>query len=110
MDGPEERAGFPSMVGHPNWPGAWKWGVDFSGGSRRVIAVGNGQMECKYGTLWLGPVEITAETAGELEVWAEAMVHASGGYIHLFPADGDDRESLRKSMAYLCEEHMEADA
>jgi hypothetical protein len=100
-DVPEERAEFPSMAGHDRWPGAWKWGVDFSGGSRRVVAVSNGGTEAKYGTAWLGPIEITPETAGGLEAWAEEMLAGYGGYIHLFPADGDAREELEHFLADL---------
>jgi len=91
-----ERAAFPSMVDHPRWPGAWKFGVDFSGGSRRVLVVGTGAPDQKYDTMWLGPVEITVETAIWLEAWAEAHIGIYGGYFHLFPADGDAWQELQE--------------
>jgi hypothetical protein len=96
-----DRAEFPSMAEDEHWPGAWRWGVDFSGGSARVIAVSNGGSEAKYGTAWLGPIEISAETAAQLEAWAEYMLAGYGGYIHLFPCDGDAREELRRFLVDL---------
>lgn len=91
-----KRAAFPSMANHPRWPGAWKWGVDFSDGSTRVLVVGTGAPDQKYDTMWLGPIEITEETARQLEAWAQAHIGVHGGYFHLFPADGDARQELQE--------------
>lgn len=91
-----ERPDFPSMAGHPHWPGAWKWGVDFSGGSVRVIAVATQGPDSKYGTVWLGPIAITPETAARLEAWAQDHLDGYGGYVHLFPANGDALAELRE--------------
>jgi hypothetical protein len=107
VDAAQQRPDFPSMADHERWPGAWKWGVDFSGDSRRVVAVSNGGAEAKYSTAWLGPIEITEETAGQLEAWAEQMLDVYGGYIHLFPADGDAREELQHFLVDLQGDEME---
>jgi len=90
---------FPSTRDDPRWPGAWKWGVDYSGDSERVIAVqGNDEGDWKYDVNWIGPIDMTTENAAMLEHWAERTLHIGGGYVHLFPADGDATVELRAGL------------
>jgi len=90
----QTRPAFPSTATDLQWPGAWKYGVDFSAGSHRVVAVQVNTGDGKYDTNWLGPIELTEENAGHLESWAETSLYYSGGYVHLFPADGDATAEL----------------
>jgi len=89
---------FPETLPNTPWPGAWHWGVDFAEGSTRVIAVRLGGGDIKYGTNWIGPVELTDENAKRLSDWAQATLNCFGGYVHLFPADGDASIDLRSSV------------
>ena len=91
-----EWTGWPSTTGHEHWPGAWSYGVDFTpDGCRRVLAVRLGGGEIKYGTDWTGPIDITVPGAAEaLEAWAAVRLDGPGGYVHLFPADGDASSEL----------------
>jgi hypothetical protein len=89
--------GFPSTRTDDRWPGAWRWGVDFSAEPehRRVVAVhvgGDGDM--KYDLDWIGPIRLTDESAALLEEWARGILEVHGGYVHLFPADGDATAEL----------------
>ena len=103
--------GWPSTQEHPYWPGAWKWGVDFAGATLgvRVLAVRLGDGDEKYGTDWIGPVVLTEETVPLLEAWAEDVLRLSGGYVHLFPADGDAADGLREHHRALHEDDEEGE-
>jgi hypothetical protein len=84
--------GFPSTRNDKQWPGEWRYGVDFSrdSGSFRVVAVNVNGSEPKYGLPWVGPIDLGNENQVELlEAWAEATLDTYGGYVHLFPADGE---------------------
>jgi hypothetical protein len=81
---------FPGSEASKLWPGAWCYGVDFAGESNRVIAVHFGGSDIKYGVSWVGPIELTEEAMPLLMRWAETELDVHGGYVHLFPADGDE--------------------
>lgn len=82
-------ARYPGSEANKLWPGAWSYGVDFAEGSDRIIAVHLGGSEIKYGLEWVGPIELTEEAMLLLMQWAEDILDLDGGYVHLFPADGD---------------------
>lgn len=75
------------------WPGAWRWGVNFAKDtdSPRVIAVAvGGAQDIKYGLRWVGPIDLRQPGMPErLDTWAEWALDWDGGYVHLFPAEGD---------------------
>jgi hypothetical protein len=77
--------------------------VDFSGESYRIVAVNvncNGDM--KYDTDWIGPLDLRdAETQRLLDRWCVLTLELHGGYVHLFPADGDARQELEEYVAVL---------
>jgi hypothetical protein len=72
-------------------PQTWDLGVDFGTDSQRVVAVHVCSDELKY-VDWQGPVDRSAWP--ELERWARRRLDLMGGYVHLFPADGDGSEEL----------------
>lgn len=80
------------------WKGAWRFGVDFAEKSQRVIAVHLGGSEIKYGLNWIGPIKLDSKTSRLLEKWAESILDVHGGYVHLFPADGDVTKQLVKNV------------
>jgi hypothetical protein len=100
--------GFPSTADDPQWPGDWRYGVDFTTTAppgatlppptNRVIAVNVGGSEIKYGLAWIGPIILTAESASLLERWARHMLDRYGGYVHLFPAGGSALRELRATV------------
>ena len=77
------------------WRGAWSRGVDFSGGSKRVVAVhAGGNSDIKYGYFWIGPIDLSIEgNPAKLEEWADNVLF-DGGYVHLLPADGNAQAEL----------------
>ncbi len=90
----EQRGRWPGGEGTP-WPGAWTWGDDHSGGSDRVIAVHSGEYPS-----WIGPVDLTQP--GQIEKlyrWGAIHAEGSGGYVRLFPADGDAAAELDDALA-----------
>lgn len=76
----------------------WSYGVDFSGDAERIIAVRSGDGEIKYGLSWIGPILATSENMKLLIEWCEATLGLEGGYIHLFPADGDAMVELSQQV------------
>jgi hypothetical protein len=102
-----EWEGFPSTKDDKRFPGLWRFGVDFAAasGSFKVIAVRLGDGDIKYGCDWIGPVDISDDgTATKLEQWAERILYLSGGYVHLFPANGDASEELNEQTEEETEE------
>jgi hypothetical protein len=85
---------FPDSEAAKLWPGAWVYGVDFAEGSDRVIAVHVGGGEIKYGIAWCGPIKLTKKSMPLLMRWAESTLNVLGGYVHLFPADGDETKTF----------------
>lgn len=83
-----EFAGFPSPADTP-WPGAWHYGVDYSGDAESVVAIRFGDGDIKYGIDWVGPIDLNDCTAKLLAAWAEYVLW-QGGYVHLFPAGVDE--------------------
>ena len=74
----------------------WRWGVDFSNGSQRVIAVQvGGGAGVKYDMNWIGPLDLRDKSVAEdLLAWCGVVLDAYGGYVHLLPADGDAAREL----------------
>jgi hypothetical protein len=92
-----------------SWEGAvavrerYALGVDFAEGMARVVAVQTGG--AKYGITWIGPLDLSdPQTAIEFVRWADDSLRAWGGYVHLFPADGDARKELHDQITDLEEE------
>lgn len=84
------------MTEFPGFP--WKYGMDFSEGRGRVIAVRFGDGDIKSDLDWIGPVVRTAESDGDLGCWARKVLEWPGGYVHLFPADGDASAELASEL------------
>jgi hypothetical protein len=83
----------------------WPFGRVFTGVElgRRAIAVrvaglgvGAGNED---GLHWIGPLHLDAANLALLAEWAEAMLTAWGGFVHLLPADGDASDGLRAEIA-----------
>jgi hypothetical protein len=92
---------FPDRIPDNPWPGAWGFGVDFAGDSERVVAVHFGGPDLKYGVDFIGPITLTDENMPRLVRWAEDLLDIHGGYVHLFPADGDAAAELTKRVNEL---------
>lgn len=76
-----------------NPPEEWTWGVDNSTGTR-VIAVHVSAEDIKF-CPWVGPIDLRdEETARLLHAWAKGKLDLWGGYVHLYPADGDGLAEL----------------
>ena len=75
----------------------WVWGVDFSDGAKRVIAVHvNGGGDGKYDFPWMGPITADDPTMELLFRWAAQRLSWDGGYVHLLPASGSALSELRE--------------
>lgn len=88
---PRPFVDWPHSRGKGHFAGQWSYGVDFSAGAKRVVAVATqtADGDSKYGFQWIGPIALTEDAALRLENWAEAHLDFAGGYVHLLPADGE---------------------
>jgi hypothetical protein len=89
---------------HWEW-GDWPFGEDYSGGSRRVVAllIKSDGWEPKH-PRFVGPLELTFESAVFLTAWAARVLNLYGGYVHLLPADGDALNQLEAEVAEMEED------
>jgi len=109
----EQWRGWPSTRDDEHWPGAWRFGNDYTGdeGCWRVIAMQfGGEFSELKSPNWIGPIDIrNEEHAVLLESWAHEMTRWTGGYVHLFPCDGDMIDELRELVEEWQEEEDDED-
>lgn len=90
---------FPSPDGGA-FPGQWPYGVDFSDEETQLVLAINipGDGEIKYGLNWIGPIELTEESAMLLVKWGSNATYVHGGYVHLFPTNGNALAQLKEEV------------